>query len=174
MKITVKQISLSALFVSLGIILPFFFHQFGIAGRIFLPMHFPVFFAGILMGPLCGAMVGFLSPVLSFFLTGMPPPYAVPLMALELPTYGISIGLFYRYLKLPLLICLLLSMLLGRCAFAIGLFVIGIFIELPINFITFLEASFITGLPGIILQLFLIPSLILRLKKSIHFDVSLI
>ncbi|MFH0931099.1 MAG: ECF transporter S component [Candidatus Zixiibacteriota bacterium] len=165
MKLTGKQISLSALFISLGIVLPFIFHQFGLAGRIFLPMHFPVFFAGILVGPLSGAIVGFLSPVLSFLLTGMPPPYAVPLMALELPVYGVSIGLFYRRLKIPILISLILSMIAGRIAFALGIFVIGAFVNLPISFISFLEASFITGLPGILLQLILIPVLNFRLRK---------
>lgn len=169
MKISGKQISLSALLISLGIVIPFFFHQFGIAGRIFLPMHFPVFFAGILLGPLSGAIVGFLSPVLSFFLTGMPPAYAVPLMALELPAYGGCIGLFYRYMKIPLLISLILSMIAGRIAFAIGIYIIGAFVKLPISFISFLEASLITGLPGIILQLLLIPALSLRLKKITAF-----
>lgn len=173
MRISVKQISLSALFVSMGIILPFFFHQFGLAGRVFSPMHFPVFFAGILLGPVSGAVVGFLSPILSFFLTGMPPPYAVPLMALELPTYGATIGLFYRHLKFPLLISLILSMVAGRCAFALGIFILGALIELPISFVSFLEASFITGLPGIILQLILIPALSLRLKKSSAFSSPL-
>jgi riboflavin transporter FmnP len=173
MRISVKQISLSALFISLGIILPFFFHQFGLAGRIFSPMHFPVFFAGILLGPVSGAVVGFLSPILSFLLTGMPPPYAVPLMALELPTYGFTIGLFYRHLKFPLLLSLILSMAAGRCAFALGIFILSTLIELPISFSSFLEASFITGLPGIILQLLLIPALSHRLRKFSVFSSSL-
>ena len=166
MRFSVKQVSLNALFISLGIIIPFFFHQFGLAGRIFSPMHYPVFFAGIMLGPVSGAVVGLLSPILSFFLTSMPPPYAVPLMAIELPVYGFSIGLLYRYLKFPLLLSLILSMVAGRCAFALGLFVIGAFIKLPLNFMSFLEASFITGLPGIVLQLILIPILSLRLKRS--------
>jgi len=165
MKLTGKQISLSALFVSLGILFPIFFHQLGLAGRIFSPMHYPVFFAGILVGPVSGAVAGILSPILSFFLTGMPPPYAVPLMALELPVYGVSIGLFYRRLKIPILISLVLSMIAGRIAFALGIFVIGAFVNLPISFISFLEASFITGLPGILLQLILIPVLNFRLRK---------
>jgi hypothetical protein len=95
----------------------------------------------------------------------MPPPYAVPFMALELLVYGVSIGLFYRRLKIPILISLVLSMIAGRIAFALGIFVIGVFVNLPISFISFLEASFITGLPGILLQLILIPVLNFRLRK---------
>jgi riboflavin transporter FmnP len=172
MKITAKHIALSALFISLGIIFPFFFHQFGLAGRIFSPMHYPVFFAGILMGPLSGTIVGILSPILSFFLTGMPPPYAVPLMALELPTYGATIGLFYKRLKIPILISLIISMIAGRVAFALGIFVIGAFVKLPVSFSSFLEASFIIGLPGILLQLILIPVLSLRLKRYFFLNFS--
>ncbi|HVP36405.1 MAG TPA: ECF transporter S component [Terriglobales bacterium] len=165
MRISAKQISLSGLFISLGIIIPFLFHQIGLAGRIFSPMHFPVFFAGILIGPLSGAIVGFLSPILSFFLTGMPPPYAVPLMAFELPVYGLTIGLLVRHLKLPLIVNLLVSMIAGRIAFALGIFIIGSFVKLPVSFATFLEASFITGLPGIFLQIIIIPLLAIRLKR---------
>ncbi|MDP3024053.1 MAG: ECF transporter S component [candidate division Zixibacteria bacterium] len=165
MRISAKQISLSGLFISLGIVVPFLFHQFGLAGRIFSPMHFPVFLAGILLGPLSGAVVGLLSPILSFFLTGMPPPYAVPLMASELPVYGLTIGLFCRYLKAPLIVNLLVSMVAGRIAFALGIFIMGAFVKLPVSFISFLEASFITGLPGIFLQLIIIPALAIRLKK---------
>ena len=173
MRISAKQISLSGLFISLGIVVPFLFHQFGLAGRIFSPMHFPVFFAGILIGPWSGAIVGFLSPILSFFLTGMPPPYAVPLMALELPVYGLTIGLFCRYLKAPLIVNLLVSMVAGRIAFALGIFIMGAFVKLPVSFISFLEASFITGLPGIFLQLIIIPALAIRLKKIPAFSGKL-
>jgi hypothetical protein len=173
MRISTKQISLSGLFISLGIVVPFLFHQFGLAGRIFSPMHFPVFFAGILIGPLSGAMVGFLSPILSFSLTGMPPAYAVPLMALELPVYGLTIGLLVRYLKAPIIINLLVSMIAGRIAFALGIFIIGSFVKLPVSFISFLEASFITGMPGIFLQLIIIPALAIRLKKIPVFSEKL-
>lgn len=173
MRISAKQISLSGLFIALGIIIPFLFHQVGLAGRIFSPMHFPVFFAGILVGPLSGAMVGFLSPILSFLLTGMPPPYAVPLMALELPVYGLAIGLFYRYLKAPLIVSLLVSMIAGRIAFALGILTIGSFIKLPVSFSSFLEASFITGLPGFFLQLIIIPVLAIKMKKITVFSEKL-
>ena len=155
-----KRIAQTSFFLSLGIVLPFVFHQFALAGRIFLPMHIPVFLAGIFAGPISGVIVGGFSPVISFFLTGMPPPYAVPLMALELPVYGLSIGLLYYVKKMNLIFSLLISMILGRAAFALGLLILGAFINLPYGFYTFLQVSFITGLPGIIVQVILIPSLV--------------
>lgn len=159
MKLTSKQITLTALFITLGIILPIVFHQTGIAGRIFLPMHIPVFLAGIFVGPIGGLIVGLVCPVLSFLLTGMPPPYAVPLMSLELTAYGVSMGILIKIIKLPIL-SLLLAMILGRLAFALGLFVFGLFLSLPYGPEAFIKVSVITGLPGIALQLILIPLLI--------------
>lgn len=155
-----KRIALTSFFLSLAIVLPFVFHQFALAGRIFLPMHIPVFLAGIFVGPMSGVLVGVFSPLISFFLTGMPPPYAVPLMAVELPVYGLSIGLLRRAKRIPLVISLVISMILGRAAFALGLLILGQFVNLPYGFSAYLKASFITGLPGIGIQVILIPSLV--------------
>jgi len=155
-----KRIVLTSFFLSLGIVLPFIFHRFALAGRIFSPMHIPVFLAGIFAGPISGIIVGVLSPVISFFLTGLPPAYAVPLMAMELPVYGLSIGLLYQVRKLPLILSLIICMILGRIGFALGLLILGAFVNLPYGFSTFLKISFITGLPGIALQIILIPSLV--------------
>ena len=158
-KLTSKDITLTALFITLGVTIPIFFHQMALAGRIFSPMHIPVFLAGIFVGPVSGLIVGLACPVMSFLLTGMPPPYAVPLMSLELPVYGISIGILIRVIKVPVL-SLLLAMILGRLAFALGLFVFGLFLSLPYGPEAFIKVSVITGLPGIAIQLILIPLLI--------------
>ncbi|MCK4427130.1 MAG: ECF transporter S component [candidate division Zixibacteria bacterium] len=157
-KLSTKEITLTALFVTLGVILPIVFHQFAPAGRIFLPMHIPVFLAGIFVGPVGGLIVGLVCPTLSFLLTGMPPPYAVPLMSMELPVYGVSIGILIRLIKLPIL-SLLISMILGRLTFAFGLFILGRFLSLPYGVEAFVKVSIITGLPGIAIQLILIPLL---------------
>lgn len=158
-KLTSRQITLTGLFITLGVVLPIVFHQFALAGRIFSPMHIPVFLAGIFVGPASGLIVGLICPALSFLLTGMPPPYAVPLMSLELPVYGISIGILIRIIKLPI-ISLLVAMILGRLAFALGLFLFGLFLSLPYGPREFIKISVITGLPGIAIQLILVPLLI--------------
>jgi len=155
-----KKIALTSFFLALGIVLPFVFHQFALAGRIFLPMHIPVFLAGIFVGPLGGIIVGIFAPIISFFLIGMPPAYAVPLMAIELPIYGLIIGFLNRVKGMPLIFSLVISMILGRAGFALGLLVLGQLVNLPYGFFTFLKVSFITGLPGITVQIVLIPSLV--------------
>lgn len=158
-KLTNKDITLTALFITLGVTLPIVFHQIALAGRVFSPMHIPVFLAGIFVGPISGLIVGLVCPVLSFLLTGMPPPYAVPLMSLELPVYGVTIGILIRVIKYPV-ISLLLAMILGRLAFALGLFLFGMFLSLPYGPEAFIKVSVITGLPGIAIQLILIPLLV--------------
>ncbi len=164
-KFSAKEITLTALFITLGVILPVVFHQFALAGRIFLPMHIPVFLAGIYVGPVSGLIVGLVCPTLSFLLTGMPPPYAVPLMSMELPVYGLSVGILIRWIKVPVL-SLLISMILGRLAFGLGLFVLGQFLSLPYGPEAFVKVSIISGLPGIAIQLILIPLLMETIKLS--------
>jgi riboflavin transporter FmnP len=162
-RITSKQITLTAFFIALGVIVPFVFHQIALAGRIFLPMHIPVLLAGIFVGPLSGLFVGLVCPVISFFLTGMPPPYAVPLMSLELAVYGVSVGIMIRLVK-STLVALLFSMILGRLAFALGLTVFGLFLSLPYGPKEYIKVSVVTGFPGVVLQLILIPLLV----KAFH------
>ncbi len=157
-KFSAREITLTALFITLGVVVPIVFHQFALAGRIFLPMHIPVFLAGIFAGPVGGLIVGLVCPILSFLLTGMPPPYAVPLMSMELPIYGLSIGILIKWIKLPIL-SLLISMILGRLAFGLGLFILGQFLSLPYGLEAFIKVSVISGLPGIAIQLILIPLL---------------
>jgi riboflavin transporter FmnP len=164
-RFSAKEISLTALFITLGVILPIVFHQFALSGRIFLPMHIPVILAGIFVGPLGGLIVGLVCPTLSFFLTGMPPPYAVPLMSMELPVYGFSIGVLIRWIKLPIL-SLLISLVLGRLAFGLGLFVLGQFLSLPYGLEAFIKVSVIAGLPGIAIQLILIPLLMEAVQSA--------
>ena len=166
MRLLNREISLTGLFIALGVVLPIAFHQVQLAGRIFLPMHIPVLLAGILLGPISGMVVGLICPTLSFLLTGMPLAYAVPLMTLELPLYGLVSGIATRKLKIPLIPSLILAMIVGRLGFAIGLFILGRFIELPYGIKYFIVYAIPTGLPGIILQIVLIPVLVVGIRLA--------
>jgi len=163
-----KQISYTALFLALAIVIPIAFHQFGLAGRIFLPMHIPVLICGFAIGPVSGIIIGLLAPFLSHLLTGMPPTYAVPLMSMELPMYGLVAGITYKKLKLNIYLSLIIAMIVGRLMFALGLIVLGRFIELPYGALEFIAAggAMITGLPGIIIQIIIIPPIVAAIKRS--------
>jgi uncharacterized membrane protein len=156
------------LYLALAVLLPVAFHAFGAGGRVFLPMHIPVLLAGFLAGPLSGLLVGLLAPGLSNLLTGMPPTYAVPLMSTELPICGLVAGLAYQRLRLNIYVALLTAMLFGRIMFGLSLFVLGIFIDLPYTAAKFFSAggAILAGLPGVVLQLVLIPIIVAAIKRD--------
>lgn len=169
-----RWIAHSALYLALAVILPLGFHSFGnavgygIAGRVFLPMHIPVLIAGFLIGPSCGLIVGLLAPGLSHLLTQMPPTYAVPFMSLELPIYGLIAGLAYNRLKLNIYVALIIAMIFGRIMFGAGLFVLGLFMDLPYSAAKWFSTggAIVSSLPGIALQLALIPILVAAVKRG--------
>jgi len=143
-------------------------HPFGLAGRVFLPMHVPVLLCGFIAGPFAAVIVGLLAPLLSHLLTSMPPAYAVPLMTLELPLYGLAAGLTYKKLGLNIYLALLISMIVGRLAFALGLLILGLFIQLPYGPAEFFAAggAVVAGLPGIIIQFIIIPPIVAAMKRT--------
>ncbi len=161
----------TALYLALSVLLPIAFHATGMGGRVFLPMHIPVLLAGFLVGPLCGLVVGLLAPILSHLLTGMPPPYAVPLMSLELPIYGLVAGLTYYRMKLNIYVSLVAAMIVGRLMFGLGLYVLAMFMELPYTAAAFFSAggAITAGLPGIALQLAIIPIVVAAVKRRGRF-----
>lgn len=164
----IRFITHSALYLALAILLPLAIHPFGIAGRVFLPMHLPVLLAGFLVGPVSGVLVGLLAPLLSHLLTGMPPTYAVPLMSLELPMYGLVAGVVYQRLRLNVYIALILAMIVGRIMFGLGLAVLGMFMELPYDTAAYFSTggAIVTGLPGIAAQLILVPLVVAALRRK--------
>ena len=95
-RIHIKKLVLSALFMALCLLLPFITGQIQKIGQMLAPMHIPVMLCGIVCGPLWGAVVGFTAPLLRYMLFGMPIIYPMGIsMAFELATYGLVIGLLY-------------------------------------------------------------------------------
>lgn len=91
--VRVLKLAYGGLLVALGILLPQAFHIFGQnAGMIFLPIQIQVLFAGMLLGPYYGGLIGILVPLFSSVLTGMPPVPKVYFMFVELMAYGIVTG----------------------------------------------------------------------------------
>ncbi|HIE04745.1 MAG TPA: ECF transporter S component [Candidatus Latescibacteria bacterium] len=158
-------VSRIGLWTALGIAVPFLFHQFGIAGKVFLPMHFPVFLAGLLCGPWAGFWVGVLSPSLSFLLTGMPPFPFVLAMVPELTTYGTLSGWLYSR-GTAVVPALLGAMVLGRCVLGLAMWVLSFFLRLHISPLAFVAGAVLTGLPGTAAQLSLIPVLVKKLDRG--------
>lgn len=171
MRMTTKRLVLMAIFVALGIVLPVAFHLFGSSiAQILSPMHIPVFIAGALLGPIAGLIVGMMTPVLSSIFTGMPPVIPMlPIMFVELAIYGYLIGYLYKVKKINIYFSLIITMLLGRISTGIVVFILvhGFNIgRLPKNPLIFVQGTIISGIPGIILHIALVPLLVKYLKNS--------
>jgi len=159
-----KFLTHSAQLLALGVLFPLAFHQFGIAGRIFLPMHIPVLIAGFLVGPASGALVGALSPFLSSLLTGMPPLPLTILMIPELLTYGLLAGLLYQKLRLNLWLSLLGAMMGGRTVWMLMACLISPVLGIRVRPLPLALAALATGWPGMIIQIIFIPPLVEKLR----------
>ena len=161
---------LAALFLAIGMVLPFLTMQIKEIGDSLLPMHIPVMLCGILCGYSYGAAIGFLLPFLRSVCFGMPPLYPNAVwMALELMTYGLVIGFLYEKLpkKLPFLyVSLIASQLIGRIIWGISKMILLGVNGKAFTLTMFISGGFIDALPGIILQLLLIPTIIMIIKKT--------
>jgi riboflavin transporter FmnP len=163
-----KKIVYSAMFVALGILLPMIFHSFNMGGQVFLPMHIPVLIAGMFLGPLPGLLVGITTPILSSLLTGMPPMFPMlPIMIAELGIYGLSSGYIAKVMDGKTLLPLAAGMIDGRIAAGVVVLVLSRFFGAQLSVLPFLKAAIITGLPGILIQLIIIPPIIRVLRKTL-------
>lgn len=161
-----KQITLSALFLSIGLILPFFTGQIQVIGNQLLPMHIPVLLCGYFVGAPYGLIVGFILPLLRFFLFGMPLITNAICMSFELATYGFISGYFYRFFHKTIkgiYISLVIAMFLGRMVWGLMSFLI---LGLDFTFSMFISAAFFNAIVGIAIQLLFIPLLVMTLKKN--------
>ncbi len=154
----VKELIVSGFFVAMGIVLPMMFHAVGL-GSTFLPMHIPVLIGGYFLDMPYALVVGVITPILSFILTGMPPAFPVlPYMIFELAVYGAMTSIFYRKIGKNPYISLVFAMICGRIAAGIVVSILALLFaaKLP-GPITFMIGAIVQGLPGIIIQLIFIP-----------------
>lgn len=165
-RFTTRDLILAGVLLALGLVIPMIFHGVGIMGTVFLPMHIPVLIGGLLISPVLALILGMITPLLNSTLTGMPPifPMAV-IMMFELGAYGLTASLATRKLKLSSIPALILSMIVGRAVAGITVFVLSSYFGVQMNALMFIKGGIITGFPGIVIQLILIPSLMYALSK---------
>ena len=166
----IKNIVLAALFLSIGFVLPLFTSQIKEIGDTLLPMHLPVMLCGLICGWKYGAVVGLMLPFLRSAVFSMPPLYPNAVwMAAELMTYGLVIGLIYCVLRrknlLSVYVSLISAMLLGRVVWGIAKAVLLGAADKAFTFPMFIAGGFVDALPGIALQLVLIPAIIAIINK---------
>jgi thiamine transporter ThiT len=169
-KFTTKKLVLAALFMALGLILPFFVGQIPAIGSMLLPMHLPILLAGFVCGWPLGLLVGLITPLLRSVMFGMPPLFPTALtLAFELATYGCLAGLFYKLLPkkaVYLYGALILAMVGGRVVWGLANFVILGLVAKTFTWPLFVAGAFTNALPGIIVQLVIIPPILIALRKA--------
>lgn len=166
---SVKKLTLSAVFMAAGLILPFFTGQIREIGSQLLPMHIPVMLCGMICGWEYGLIVGLITPLLRSFLFSMPVFTSAVGMAFELAVYGAVIGILYRRLKkskIRIYVSLLTAMLTGRIVWGIVSVIIHGVTKTAFTWQMFIGTALLRAVPGILLQLTLIPILMLALEKS--------
>ncbi|MBO5364796.1 MAG: ECF transporter S component [Clostridia bacterium] len=170
----IKNLVLSAMFLAMGLVLPFFTAQVKEIGNTLLPMHIPVMLCGLVCGGRYGLAVGFILPILRGAVFSMPPLYPNGVwMAFELATYGFVIGFLYRRFPKQNIRAvygsLVAAMLAGRIVWGIvKTIVLGLGGEL-FPFQAFIAGGLLDAIPGIILQLVLIPAImgfVVQAKKK--------
>ncbi len=62
----ILNLTLAAMFMAIGIVLPFFTGQIPQIGKMLLPMHIPVLLCGLICGWQYGLIVGFVMPFLRY------------------------------------------------------------------------------------------------------------
>lgn len=164
-----RDITFTALFVSLGIILPQVFHMFGGPGlgSIFLPMHIPVLIGAMVLGPISGMIIGMLS-VLTGFSLGMPALPMAAFMFFELSVYGLVAGYLGNTRGLNPYIALVGAMISGRIVSLTAMRFAIAFLGIKLPPIFGMVAIFAAGLPGVLLQLVIIPPLVYAIRRFLN------
>jgi len=165
----IRQLVFAALCLAIGIILP---TLIGVRelNIMLSPMHIPVLICGFVCGWMYGGVVGILTPILRSVIFYMPLMYPDAIaMAFELAIYGIVAGLLYKLLpkKIPYIyVSLVSAMLIGRVIFIIARTGMAFVSNVEVAFLTYVTASFVDTIPGIILHIAIIPFIIIGLKAA--------
>jgi hypothetical protein len=112
----IRSYAFTAIFVALAVATPWIFHHFYLAGPTFLPMHIFVLLAGLLFGWRAGLIVGLLTPLVSYGVSGMPVLPILPQIVVELSLYGLTAGMLRERFNLRVIWSLLGAMIAGRLA----------------------------------------------------------
>ena len=167
----IKNMVLAAMFLAVGLVLPFVTGQLQRFGNMLLPMHIPVLLCGLVCGWQYGLLIGFVLPVMRSAMFSMPVMYPNAVsMAFELATYGFAVGFLYSRSKWKcvksLYKCMVASMIAGRVVWGIvQLILLGINNNV-FTFQAFIAGAFLNAIPGIILQLIIIPAIMVALNRA--------
>lgn len=162
-----KKMIIGVVLLIIGLLLTLVFQKTEIGLKVFLPMHIPVLLGGLLLPPGLALAVGILIPLLSSILIGAPVLMPIGIiMIFELGICGLLISLLNRKLGFPILFALILSIIGGKIASGI---VVWIMVDLlgvyMLHSIPYIQEGVRIGIPGLIGQLIIVPGLMYMINK---------
>lgn len=170
-KKSVARLVVAAMCLALCLVLPFLTGQIREIGSMLCPMHLPVLLCGFLCGWPWGLAVGAVAPLLRSALFGMPPLFPIAVsMAAELAVYGLVTGLLSARLPKKLgwtYVSLIAAMLLGRVAWGLVRLLLAGLSGGALTWAMFLSGALTTAIPGIIVQLILVPVIVTAVQKRV-------
>lgn len=167
----VKNLTLSAMFMAIGLILPVITGHIPQIGNMLLPMHIPVFLCGLICGWKYGLAVGFILPLFRSLIFGMPPIYPIAIaMAFELAVYGFVAGYLYNHSRWKCIVSLYSSMIIamisGRLVWGVAEIILLGIKGNTFTWKMFAAGAFLNAIPGIVIQLILVPAVMVALNRT--------
>ncbi len=166
----IQNLVTAAMLMAVGIVLPFFTGQIPQIGNMLLPMHIPVIVCGLICGWQYGGIVGFILPLLRYTLFGTPPMPNGIAMAFELAAYGAIAGFVYQHSKWQCIVSLyrslIIAMIGGRLVWGIVRVAMLGLMGNAFSWQMFMAGAFLNAVPGIVLQLAIIPALMVALNRT--------
>jgi len=172
----ILKMVLAALFLAIAYVMPFLTGQIPEIGAMLCPLHIPVLLCGFICGWPWGLAVGFIAPLFRSVILGMPQLFPTAVcMAFELAAYGAVSGLMHK--KLPrkkpyIYVSLLTAMIVGRVIWGAAMLVCMGMDGGSFTFAAFLAGAFFNAIPGIVVQIVLIPVLVMILDKRKVLDLK--
>lgn len=167
-----NNIIVAAIFTVLGILLPVLFHLVGL-GSAFLPMYLPLAVGAFLLTGPNALIMGVCTPLLSSFITGMPPLYPpiAFMMAVQLGFFCLVIAALRHRTKLPVAVILLIGIVLERMVLVAGYYLVAPLFSISIGIASLYDI--LKSVPGIILLALAVPVTVPRCiqimnRKGLH------
>lgn len=170
-KTSILKLVVSAICLTLCMLLPLITGQIPQIGKALSPMHIPVLLCGLLCGPMYAGLVGAVAPLLRFALFGM--PVLVPTgaaMCFELAAYGVAAGMILRALpakRSSIYAALIGAMLIGRAVWGVAMAALMGMSGSAFTMSAFMAGAFANAVPGIIVHILLIPVIAIAVRRAV-------
>ena len=174
MKSSTYRLVVASLCLAAGLVLPFLTGQIPLIGNMLLPMHIPVFVCAFCCKKTYGALVGLVLPLLRSFLFTKPElfPDAIG-MAAELCVYGFVAAWIFEVLHRrkvwAIYASMIPAMIAGRVAWGVTKSMLFLLVSKMFTWELFVAGALINAVPGLILQLIVVPVLVMLLMNEERF-----